>query len=56
MTKYIRNFYEQGYNVIAPDLRGHEIVKEIMLVWAGMIVKDILVWIQQIVKKDLMLK
>ncbi|MFB1082668.1 alpha/beta hydrolase [Jeotgalibacillus sp. JSM ZJ347] len=23
MTRYIRNFYEQGYNVIAPDLRGH---------------------------------
>ncbi len=23
MTKYIRNFYERGYNVIAPDLRGH---------------------------------
>ena len=39
MTKYIRNFYEQGYNVIAPIFVGTEIVKEIMLVWAGMIVK-----------------
>ena len=39
MTKYIRNFYEQGYNVIAPDLRGHGNSEGIMLVWAGMIVK-----------------
>lgn len=23
MTRYIRNFYEQGYSVLAPDLRGH---------------------------------
>ncbi|WP_407269938.1 alpha/beta hydrolase [Radiobacillus sp. PE A8.2] len=23
MSRYIRNFYHQGYNVLAPDLRGH---------------------------------
>ena len=39
MTKYVRNFYEQGYNVIAPDLRGHGNSEGIMLVWVGMIVK-----------------
>ena len=31
MTKYVRNFYEQGYNVIAPDLRGHGNSEGIML-------------------------
>lgn len=23
MTRWVRNFYEQGYHVLAPDLRGH---------------------------------
>ena len=23
MTRWVRNFYEQGFNVVAPDLRGH---------------------------------
>ncbi|GAB6485960.1 alpha/beta hydrolase [Bacillus cereus] len=52
MTKYIRNFYEQGYNVIAPDLRGHGNSEGNYVGMGWHDRKDILVWIQQIVKKD----
>ncbi|MBF7156730.1 MULTISPECIES: alpha/beta hydrolase [Bacillus] len=52
MKKYIRNFYEQGYNVIAPDLRGHGNSEGDYIGMGWHDRKDILIWIQQIVKKD----
>ena len=56
MTKYVRNFYEQGYNVIAPDLRGHGNSEGDYVGMGWHDRKDVLIWIQQILKKDPMLK
>ena len=33
MTRWIRNFYEQGYHVLAPDLRGHGSSEDSTLYW-----------------------
>ena len=52
MTKYVRNFYEQGYNVIAPDLRGHGNSEGDYVGMGWHDRKDVLIWIQQILKKD----
>ncbi|MEH7282042.1 alpha/beta fold hydrolase, partial [Bacillus toyonensis] len=52
MTKYIRNFYERGYNVIAPDLRGHGNSEGDYVGMGWHDRKDVLLWIQQILKKD----
>ncbi|PFJ10177.1 alpha/beta hydrolase [Bacillus cereus] len=52
MTKYIRNFYEKGYNVIAPDLRGHGNSEGDYIGMGWYDRKDIMFWIQEILKKD----
>ncbi|MDT3498717.1 alpha/beta fold hydrolase [Bacillus toyonensis] len=52
MTKYIRNFYERGYNVIAPDLRGHGNSEGDYVGMGWQDRKDVLLWIRQILKKD----
>lgn len=50
--RWIRNFYNQGYNVLAPDLRGHGKSQGdyIGMGWDDRL--DIINWLNQIVKKD----
>ncbi|MBM7579433.1 fermentation-respiration switch protein FrsA (DUF1100 family) [Jeotgalibacillus terrae] len=50
MTRYIRNFHEQGYNVLAPDLRGHGDSEGdyIGMGWHDRL--DMLKWIDEVVK------
>ncbi|GGM37346.1 alpha/beta hydrolase [Paraliobacillus quinghaiensis] len=52
MTRWIRNFYEQGYSVLAPDLRGHGESEGdyIGMGWDDR--KDMLLWIDSIIEKD----
>jgi len=52
MTRYVRNFYEQGYNVLAPDLRGHGDSEGdyIGMGWHDRL--DLLQWIGQVIEKD----
>ncbi|WP_100334184.1 alpha/beta hydrolase [Bacillus alkalisoli] len=52
MTRYIRNFHEQGYNVLAPDLRGHGNSEGnyIGMGWHDRL--DMLQWIDEIIQKD----
>ncbi|ENQ3108720.1 alpha/beta hydrolase [Bacillus cereus] len=52
MTKYIRHFHEKGYSVVAPDLRGHGSSEGDYIGMGWHDRKDILVWIQEILKKD----
>ncbi len=52
MTRYVRNFYENGYHVLTPDLRGHGDSEGhyIGMGWDDR--KDMLLWINQIIEKD----
>ncbi len=52
MTRWVRNFYEQGYNVLAPDLRGHGKSggDYIGMGWHDRL--DLLDWIAKVVKMD----
>lgn len=52
MTRWIRNFYDQGYSVLAPDLRGHGESEGdyIGMGWDDR--KDMLQWIETITNKD----
>ncbi|CAM5220315.1 Serine aminopeptidase S33 domain-containing protein OS=Ureibacillus acetophenoni OX=614649 GN=SAMN05877842_10712 PE=4 SV=1 [Ureibacillus acetophenoni] len=52
MTRYVRNFYEQGYNVLAPDLRGHGDSEGdyIGMGWHDRL--DLLQWIDEVIKLD----
>lgn len=52
MIRWIRNFHENGYNVLAPDLRGHGKSEReyIGMGWDDR--KDMLLWIKQITDKD----
>lgn len=52
MTRWIRNFYEQGFNVLAPDLRGHgESEGEyIGMGWHDRF--DVLQWIDKVLAQD----
>ncbi|WP_260472004.1 alpha/beta hydrolase [Bacillus salinus] len=52
MTRWIRNFHEQGYNVLAPDLRGHGKSEGayIGMGWHDRL--DILLWIEEITKVE----
>ncbi|KEK19372.1 alpha/beta hydrolase [Bacillus gaemokensis] len=52
MTKYIRHFYEKGYSVVAPDLRGHGNSQGNYVGMGWHDRKDIMLWIQYILKKD----
>ncbi|MGF9853557.1 alpha/beta hydrolase [Bacillus paramobilis] len=52
MTKYIRHFNEKDYNVIAPDLRGHGNSEGNYIGMGWHDRKDIILWIQQILKRD----
>ena len=52
MTRYVRNFYEQGFHVVAPDLRGHgkSEGEYIGMGWHDRL--DMLQWIDEIIKLD----
>lgn len=52
MTRWIRNFHEQGFHVLAPDLRGHgnSEGEYIGMGWHDRL--DMLKWIDEIIKKD----
>lgn len=52
MTRYVRNFYEQGYNVLAPDLRGHGNSEGdyIGMGWHDRL--DMMKWIDEIIEVD----
>lgn len=52
MTRWVRNFYEQGYNVLAPDLRGHgnSEGEYIGMGWHDRL--DMIQWIDEIIQKD----
>ncbi|CAH0207394.1 2-succinyl-6-hydroxy-2, 4-cyclohexadiene-1-carboxylate synthase [Peribacillus simplex] len=52
MIRWVRNFHGNGYNVLAPDLRGHGRSEGdyIGMGWDDW--KDMLLWIKQITDKD----
>lgn len=52
MIKWIRRFYEKGYNVLAPDLRGHGKSEGdyIGMGWHDRL--DMLLWIDKIIEMD----
>lgn len=52
MTRWVRNFYEHGYNVLVPDLRGHGKSEGnyIGMGWHDRL--DLLSWIDKIIEKD----
>ncbi|MFS0864391.1 alpha/beta hydrolase [Fredinandcohnia sp. 179-A 10B2 NHS] len=52
MIRYVRNFYEQGYNVLAPDLRGHGKSEGDYIGMGWHDRKDMLLWIDEVLKKD----
>ncbi|KKK39778.1 alpha/beta hydrolase [Mesobacillus campisalis] len=52
MTRYIRNFHEKGYHVVAPDLRGHGDSEGDYIGMGWHDRKDLLLWIEQIIERD----
>ncbi|MFC4321214.1 alpha/beta hydrolase [Litchfieldia salsa] len=52
MTRWIRNFYDKGYNVLAPDLRGHGNSEGDYIGMGWHDRKDVLLWIDEIIKMD----
>lgn len=52
MTRWMRNFYEEGYNVLAPDLRGHGNSEGdyIGMGWHDRL--DMLQWIDEVIQLD----
>jgi fermentation-respiration switch protein FrsA (DUF1100 family) len=52
MSRWVRNFYERGYSVLAPDLRGHGKSEGnyIGMGWHDRL--DMLLWINKILEKD----
>ncbi|TCN20416.1 alpha/beta hydrolase [Mesobacillus foraminis] len=52
MTRYVRNFYEKGYHVLAPDLRGHGDSEGDYIGMGWHDRKDMLLWIDEIIEKD----
>ncbi|MGY3717817.1 alpha/beta hydrolase [Sutcliffiella cohnii] len=52
MTRWVRNFYEEGFNVLAPDLRGHGNSEGnyIGMGWHDRL--DMLQWIDEIIALD----
>ncbi|WP_078544892.1 alpha/beta hydrolase [Litchfieldia alkalitelluris] len=52
MTRWIRNFHDKGYNVLAPDLRGHGKSEGNYIGMGWHDRKDILLWINEIIQID----
>jgi len=52
MIRYVRNFYEKGYHVLAPDLRGHGESEGDYIGMGWHDRKDMLQWIDMIIEQD----
>jgi uncharacterized protein len=52
MTRWVRNFHENGYSVISPDLRGHGQSEGDYIGMGWHDRKDLLLWVDEIIKKD----
>ncbi|WP_407638888.1 alpha/beta hydrolase [Bacillus niameyensis] len=52
MLRYVRNFFEKGYHVLAPDLRGHGQSEGDYIGMGWHDRKDMLRWIDYIIEKD----
>jgi uncharacterized protein len=52
MTRYVRNFYEKGYHVLSPDLRGHGESEGDYIGMGWHDRKDMLLWIDKIIEID----
>lgn len=51
MTRWNRQFYEIGYNVFAPDLRGHGLSEGDYYGMGWIDQKDLLMWISKLIKE-----
>lgn len=52
MTRYVRNFYDKGYHVLTPDLRGHGESEGDYIGMGWHDRKDLLLWIDKIIELD----
>ena len=52
MSNYAKNYYENGYNVVIPSLRGHGFSEGDYITFGWIDRLDLLLWINEVVKID----